>query len=422
MKLSENFTKSIKQVWKEEIYTNSKLLIKWGFIQRVMAWVYTYLPFWFKVLKKIENIVREEMYKLWANEVYMPALSPKESWERTNRWDVDVLFKLDWAGWNEYSLNWTHEELITPLAQKYIYSHKDLPRGIFQIQNKFRNEPRAKSGLLRWREFLMKDLYSFHKDEKDLNEYFNKVAQTYKNIYERLWLGEKTFVVQAPGWDFTTEPSLEFQTIMQWGEDIIWYSNDKDLVINEEIIQINPQNFDTKTDNWKIVEVKDKKTWQNLQQERSAEVWNIFKLYDKFSKAFNFYFTDQDWQQKLVQMWCYWIGISRLMAVLVEVFNDEDWIIWPENIAPYKYAIIPIWQEWENKAKQIYDKMSKDWKEVVLDDRKQSPGYKLKDADLVGYPYKIVVSEKTLENWTNTVELIKRSTWEKLLLDWQTII
>ncbi len=422
MRLSNTFVKSLKQVWYEEISINAQLLIRWWFVDKVMAWVYTYLPMWNIVLKKIENIVREEMFSIGANEIYMPALAPKQTWDKTWRWDeIDVLFKLEWATWHDYALNSTHEEIVTPLLAKYISSHKDLPKSVFQIQNKFRNEKRAKSWLLRWREFMMKDLYSFHENESDLDTYFDKVISAYRNVYNRLWLWDLTYEVEAPGWDFSDKPSIEFQTLTQAWEDNIWIDEESNYAINEELAEKMSDKFELEKKWDEVLSIFSKTLWRKLTKQKAAEVWNIFKLYDRFSKSFDLTYTNKDNKKEYVQMWCYWIWISRLMAVLVEVFNDEKWIVWPETVAPYKYVIIPIWEKWIKKAEEIYDAMYKSWKEVLIDDREQSPWFKLKDADLIWYPYQIVVSDKTLENWDNVVELIKRKTWEKLLLDWSDI-
>lgn len=422
MRLSNYFVKTSKQSSEEEKSINAQLLTRWWFVRRNIAWVYTYLPFWLRVLRKIENIVREEMNKIWWNEVFMPVLSSKANWEATWRWDeIDVLYKLEWAWWHMFALNSTHEEIITPIAEEFIKSYKDLPRYIYQIQTKFRNEKRAKSWLLRWREFSMKDLYSFHENEKDLDEYFELVSKAYRKIFDRVWLGKLTYEVEAPWWDFSDKPSIEFQTLTNAWEDNIWIDTKTNYAINEELAECMTDIFDIVKEWENISSIYSKKIWRELEKRKAAEVWNIFKLYDRFSKAFNLFYQDKTNSQELVQMWCYWIWTSRLMWVVVEVFNDEKWIIWPENIAPYKYDIIPIWETWYKKAEEIYNYFEKCWIEAVLDDRKESPWYRLKDADLVGFPYKIVVSDKTLSSWENIVEVINRQTGSTELIDYTKI-
>ncbi|UFX83479.1 aminoacyl--tRNA ligase-related protein [Candidatus Absconditicoccus praedator] len=422
MRLSNYFVKTSKQSSEEEKSINAQLLTRGGFVRRNIAGVYTYLPFGLRVLRKIENIVREEMNKIGGNEVFMPVLSSKANWEATGRWDeIDVLYKLEGAGGHMFALNSTHEEIITPIAEEFIKSYKDLPRYIYQIQTKFRNEKRAKSGLLRGREFSMKDLYSFHENEKDLDEYFELVSKAYRKIFDRVGLGKLTYEVEAPGGDFSDKPSIEFQTLTNAGEDNIWIDTKTNYAINEELAECMTDIFDIVKEGENISSIYSKKIGRELEKRKAAEVGNIFKLYDRFSKAFNLFYQDKTNSQELVQMGCYGIGTSRLMGVVVEVFNDEKGIIWPENIAPYKYDIIPIGETGYKKAEEIYNYFEKCGIEAVLDDRKESPGYRLKDADLVGFPYKIVVSDKTLSSGENIVEVINRQTGSTELIDYTKI-
>lgn len=422
MRLSFLFTKTSKQVPADEVALNAQLLIKGWFVNKEMAWVYTYLPLWWKVLKNIENIIRKHMNKIWWQEIYMPVLASKLARDATWRRDtVDVLFKLKWSWWGDITLNSTHEEIVTPIAKKFLTSYKDFPKYIYQIQTKFRDEPRAKSWLLRGREFLMKDLYSFHLTEEDLDDYYNKVIQAYLDIYAELWLGDITYVVEAPWWDFTDKPSHEFQTLTDAGEDNIWHSTTSNFAVNEELIEAMPQNYKIKKDWETIKEVIYKETGEKLVMAKAAEVGNIFKLYSRFSDAIWWKVLDKNQNEVSVQMWCYGIWVSRLMAVLVEVFNDKNGIIWPENIAPAKYIIVAIWENWLQKAEKIYSKLISNNIEVLFDDRPISPGKKLKDADLLWIPYQIIVSDKTLSNWEDIVELKNRKTMESKLVGWKDI-
>lgn len=408
MRLSQTFVKTKKQISWEEKSINAQLLQKAWFIHQLMAWVYSYLPMGFRVFKKIEAVVRDEMVKAWWEEVFLPSLQPKANWEQTWRWDtVDVLFKFtSFYTQRELALWSTHEEIVTPLLKDYVVSYKDLPRYVFQIQNKFRDEKRAKSWILRAREFVMKDLYSFHTSQEDLDRYYEIQKQAYINIYNRLWIWDITYLTFASWWTFS-KYSHEFQTITDAWEDLIYLCEKCKVAINKEIIEeqkVCPECWNA-----------------DLKEIKAIEVWNIFKLWSKFSDSFGFKYMDENNQEKPVIMWCYGIGLWRLMWAVVEASNDEKWIIWPEQIAPYKYVLVPIWNKWVEKWEEIYNYFIQKWEEIVIDDRNESPGFKFKDADLVWYPYQIVVSEKTLENWDNFVELVNRKTWEKKLIDYKKI-
>ncbi len=423
MRFSNLFVTTQKQIAEEEVSTNAKLLLKWWYIDRMIAWVYTFLPFGNIVLTKIANIVREEMNNIWGNEVFMPTLASKKNWVATNRYyEMDNLFITHTVNWHELIINPSHEEVITPLVEKFVSSYKDLPCSVYQIQNKFRNEKRAKSWLLRWREFLMKDLYSFHSNEEDLDQYFDKVVWAYHRIFERLWVGDITFEVNAPGGDFSDKPSVEFQTLTEAWEDNIWFIKWTKEAFNEELFEEYSQRFEVKEEDNEIVEVYDNETQTYLEKAKAAESANIFKLYDKFSKDFGFYYADHNWEKQPVLMWCYWIWITRVMWVLVEVFHDDKGIKWPEHLAPYKYCIIPIGDNGASKAEEIYNKLKENKEEVIIDDRNYSPGYKFNDADLIGFPYKVVVSDKTLSEWEDKVELIKRSTGESKIISWNELV
>jgi prolyl-tRNA synthetase len=392
---SQLFGKTIREVPKDEQSTNAKLLIRGGFVDKLMAGVYTYLPLGLRVLRKIEDIIREEMGVIGGQEVLMPALQDKENWKITKRWDTDIMMKVQTSFNKEYGLGWTHEEVVTPLAKKYVKSYRDFPFALYQIQTKFRNEPRAKSGILRGREFLMKDLYSFHTNEKDLEEYYNIVKDAYFNILGKVGLKDKTYLTFASGGDFS-KYSHEFQTITLAGEDTIYICEKCNIAVNKEIIG------DLKNS---CPECQSK----NLKKEKAIEVGNIFKLKTRFTEAFNFKFLDKTGKEKNVLMGCYGIGPTRLMGTIVELSNDNNGIIWPESIAPYQVHLVSLGNDNDiiKKIGKIYSSLQKEGTEVLYDDRSESAGVKLKDSDLIGIPLRIVVSKKTLER--SSVEVKKRN-------------
>ncbi len=359
-------------------------------MQKVMAGVYDFMPLGLRVLQKIENIVREEMDKI-GSEMFMPVLHPKENWEKTGRWQgLDVLFKLKSRHGSEYALGPTHEEIITPAAQSVIGSYKDLPLAVYQIQTKFRDEPRAKSGLLRGREFRMKDLYSFHATAEDLEEYYNKQAiPAYEKVYQRL--GLKALLTEASGGTFS-KYSHEYQVEIESGEDIIYVCGKCGTAKNKEIFEEGALCTNCGKTEWR--------------ETKACEVGNIFKLQDKYSSAFNLQYTDQDGGKKPVLMGCYGIGTSRLMGVLVERFHDDKGIIWPDASAPFKAHLLAL-KGAEKQAGEIYESLLKSGIEVLYDDREASAGVKFADADLIGIPYRVVVSPKTLAD--KAVEVKKRS-------------
>lgn len=388
MKLSQLFTKTSKTLTADADSINAKLLTQAGFITKQMAGVYSFLPLGLRVLNKIENIIREEMNKVGGNEILMPALTLEENYEVTGRNETmdDVFFRTLGAGDSKMVLNPTHEEIITPLVQKFVFSYQDLPACVYQIQTKFRNEARAKSGLLRGREFRMKDMYSFHVDEKDLDTYYEEVIKAYFNVYDRVGLGNgQTILTYASGGSFC-KYSHEYQTIVEAGEDTIYVCEKCAVAINKEII--------SEQDSCPVCGSK------KLIEKKATEVGNIFKLKDKYTKPFGFYFQDETGAKQLVQMGCYGLGPSRVMGTIVEACHDDKGIIWPENIAPYKIHLMSLGKEEESKVKaeKIYNELLKSGVEILYDDRiSASAGEKLADADLIGLPYRIVVSKKTLE-------------------------
>lgn len=396
MKQSQLFTKTKKTISEQEHSINAQLLERAGFVSKLMSGVYSYLPLGLRVLTKIENIVRQEMNAIAGQEILMSGLQPKENWLQTERWDkVDILFKLKGAGDRDLALGPTHEEIVTPLVGQYIQSYKDLPQYVYQIQTKFRNEARAKSGLLRGREFRMKDLYSFHANEKDLDEYYDKIIAIYLRIFERCGLGALTYLTFASGGIFS-KYSHEFQTITPYGEDIVYVCNNCKIGINKEIIA--DQNSCPGCGN------------KELKEEKAIEVGNIFKLKTRFTDAFNLSFTDNEGKQQPVIMGCYGLGTSRLMGSIVEILHDDKGMIWPKEIAPYQVHLISLCKDETEiaRASQIYNNLINAGIEVLFDDRIGiQAGQKFADSDLIGIPVRLVVSSKTLAQ--NSVELKERS-------------
>lgn len=391
---SSLISKTRKQISQTEESLNAQILIKAGFIDQIMAGVYAYLPLGYRVIQNIEKIVREELAAISAQEILLPALQPKSFWEKTGRWDsLDVLYRFTSYYTNtELALGSTHEEIITPLAQDLIQSYQDLPLAAYQIQTKFRDEKRAKSGLLRGREFIMKDLYSFHSNSEDLDRYYDGVIQAYTNMYKRLGLGEKTLKTYASGGSFS-KYSHEFQTLSDIGEDTIFVCKTCNIAINQEII--NEQNTCPECDNKDLIEKK------------AIEVGNIFKLQTKYSDAFGLEFTDDKGQNQSVIMGCYGIGISRLMGTIVEIFAENNSkMLWPAEISPFDIHLIMLntdSDEVKNKAEELYQQYQKNGKSVLFDNRDERPGIKFADADLIGIPQRIIISKKSLEQ--NGVEI-----------------
>ena len=364
---------------------NATLLQKGGYIRPLMSGVYSYVTLGLLVLRKIEQIVREEMSAVGGQEILMPVLHPKENWEATGRWDtMDCLFKIKGSGGADMALGPTHEEIVTPLVQAYVLSYHDLPRAVFQIQTKFRNEARSKSGLLRGREFLMKDMYSFHGDEADLDQYYAKVEKAYEKIWNRLGLGDKTLKTYASGGAFS-KFSHEYQTLSENGEDIIFICEKCNVAVNKEIF--GEQNACLQCGN------------KDLLEKKAIEVGNIFKLKTRFSESFQFTYVDKGQSKKSVYMGCYGIGISRLMGVLVELFNDGKAIYWPKEVAPFDIHLIGLNQEDDTvcgNASALYNKLRAEGKSVLFDDRVNiSAGEKFADADLIGIPTRLIISKRT---------------------------
>lgn len=395
MRQSQLYTKTRKEAPSDEVSKNAILLTRAGFIHKEMAGVYTFLPLGLRVLTKIENIIRRHMDKI-GNELVMSSLAPRENWEKTGRLEsVDVLMKTAPANkhseeksTNSYILNPTHEELITPIASEYARSYKDLPCAFYQIQTKFRNEARAKSGLLRGREFRMKDLYSFHRNEADLKQYYEKAKGAYMDVYREVGLADDTFITLAGGGDFTKEFSHEFQTVVEAGEDVIYLDRKNNIAYNKEVVtEENATRLGVDFD--------------SLEQVKACEVGNIFPLGTKFTKAFDYTYTDEEGKQQEVHMGCYGIGPSRLMGVIAEKFGDDKGLVWPASVAPFSMHLILISKDKDSEASKvaedIYKKLTAEHVEVLFDDRQEQAGSKFADSDLMGIPMRVVVSDKSLE-------------------------
>jgi len=401
MKMSKMGVRPEKSAPRDAEAINQKLLTQAGFIHQEMAGVYTFLPLGLRVINKIENIVRKQMDEI-GSELLMPALSPKEYWRTTGRLDsIDVLFKASAANKvslaksdAEYVLCPTHEDVVTPLVQTYNISYKDLPVSVYQIQTKFRNEPRAKSGLLRCREFIMKDLYSFHTDEADWKKFYEEAKKVYMSVFNEIGIGKDTMIALASGGDFTKEFSHEFQTRCETGEDTIYLDKTSGIAYNKEVM---PEGADTDP---------------NFEVFNACEVGNIFPLGTKFTNAFGYEYTDKDGSKKPIIMSSYGIGISRLMGVLVEKFHDDKGIVWPKNVAPFLVNLIDLQQSEE--AKKIYDLLIKEGIDVLWDDREMSAGEKFADADLIGCPIRVVVSQRSLTG--GGVEIKLRSETESKIV------
>ena len=396
MRQSKLFVKTIKEAPKDEESANARLLARAGFVDKLNSGVYIFSPLGLRVMEKIEKIISQEIEAIGGQKILMPALVPKKNWEQTGRWKTfDDLFKVKGRGGQEYGLSATHEEVIVPFMRKYISSYKDLPCYVYQIQDKFRDELRAKSGVLRGREFIMKDLYSFHTTEKDLDIYYEKAKKAYFKIFKRCGIGAQTHLCLASGGSFS-KYSHEFQTTTSAGEDTIYICENCGLAINKEIKPEHP----------KCPECGKAK----FKQEKAIEVGNIFKLRTKYTEPFNFIFTNKDGSKKLVEMGCYGIGLPRLMGTAVETSNDDKGIIWPKEIAPYQAHLIQIGNSVKvrKQTEKIYKDLEKQEIEILFDDREdKSVGEKFADADLIGIPYRVVVSERTLEK--SSVEIKQRN-------------
>ncbi len=378
---SQLFPKTRKDEIKDADSINHQLLVKAGFVRQLMAGVYTYLPLGLRVLNNITEVVREEMDTLGGKEVLMPLLHPSAVWKQTGGWDhIDVLFKVESRTKKDYALAQSHEEVVTPLVKEFLHTTKDLPLSIYHIQWKFRDELRSKSGILRGREFLMKDLYSWHADQDDFDAFYEKAKKAYLNIFKRLGLEAR--VTEASGGAFSEKISYEFEVLTDAGEANILYCDNCEFCVNIDDIQ----------------KYKEGETCPNckkgkLKPSKAAEVGNVFDLGQKYTKAFDLTITNESQEKIHPIMGCYGIGISRTMGVIVEKFHDEKGIIWPKSVAPFHAHLIEL--KGAKNAKKIYEELKEKGVDVLWDDRELGAGEKFADADLIGIPVRLVVSEKT---------------------------
>ena len=405
MKASQLFTKTTKNAPADETAKNAQLLIKAGFVYKEMSGVYAYLPLGLKVLEKIKQIVREEMNAINSNELIMTTLQRKEVWEKTTRWDdevVDVWFKTKLKDETEVGLGWSHEEPIVEMLKQYISSYKDLPISLYQFQTKMRNELRAKSGIMRGREFVMKDMYSFHSSAADLEDYYNRTIDAYKNVYNRLGIGEDTYVTFASGGAFT-KFSHEFQTICEAGEDIIYLHKAKNIAINEEVLEDA------------VAELGVSKS--ELEKVKTAEVGNIFNFGTQKTDEMGLFYTDASGQKQSLHIGSYGIGVTRVMGVIAEKMSDDKGLVWPESVAPFRVYLVQIGNSADvnSECQSLYDELRSKSVEVFWNDKDARPGEKFADADLMGIPYRVVVSDKTMS--ANKIELKKRQEEQSKLVD-----
>ena len=403
MRLSKNFTKTSKTNPADEVSKNAQLLIRAGFVYKEMAGAYDFLPLGKKVLDNIVQIIREEMDAVGGNEISLTALQNPETWQATGRWSdevMDVWFKTKLSNGREFGLAPTHEEPLTRVMKNFIHSYKDLPAYPYQFQTKFRAELRSKSGLMRGREFLMKDLYSFSENKEQHDEFYEKISQAYVRVFERLGLGGFTYETFASGGSFS-KFSHEFQTVSPVGEDVIYISDEKGIAVNQEVY----------TDEV-LAELGLKK--EDLREEKAVEVGNIFTLGYKFSEAIDLKFTDRSGKDEFVFMGSYGIGPSRVMGLIAEHFADEKGLVWPENIAPAKVYLAQIGEKSRELAEEIYSELMEKGVEVIFDDRDARPGQKFADAELMGIPYRVTVSDRLLES--GEFEVVERKTGEVKIL------
>lgn len=402
MRQTKLFTKTRKEAPADETSKNAELLIRGGFVHKEMAGVYAYLPLGLRVMNKISNIIRDEMNKLGALEMKLTVLQDPEIWKPSNRWSDDVVdnwFKTKLKNDTELGLGFTHEEPLTDILKNHISSYKDLPVAAYQIQAKFRNELRAKSGVMRGREFLMKDMYSFAKNEAEHLEFYEKVKKSYKNVFDRVGLGHLTYLTFASGGSFA-KYSHEFQTITGAGEDLIYLDEGKSLAVNKEVLNDEV-----------LAELGLSK--ETLTENKAVEVGNIFTLGTKFSEPLELTFTDETGKKQPVFMGSYGIGPSRIMGTIAEVLSDDKGLIWPKEVAPFSLHLISAGADDDNvraKSEELYESLQAAGVEVLYDDRMTSAGEKFADADLIGIPLRVVVGKRSLEE--GMVE-IKERTAEK---------
>lgn len=406
MRQSQLFTKTRKEAPADEASKNAELLIRAGFIHKEMAGVYDLLPMGLSVVNKIKSIVSDEMKKIDSVEIIMSTLQNKDIWEKTNRWSdekVDVWFKSQLKSGSEVGFGWSHEEPITNMMRAHIGSYSDLPRYVHQFQNKLRNEVRAKSGIMRCREFVMKDMYSYCTTEAEHMTFYNKTMDAYMNVYKRVGLGDITYITSASGGVFTDKFSHEFQTLCDAGEDNIYVHKTDKVALNEEI--------------WTEETVsKMGYKMEDFEMKKAAEVGNIFTFGTKKCEEMDLYFTDKDGNKSPVYLGSYGIGITRLMGVMAEIFSDDKGLVWPKEVAPFRVHLVRLGESdvVKNFADSLYQELLAKNIEVLYDDRELRPGEKFADSDLIGIPTRFVVSEKTVAE--NKVEMKDRKSGDVVVV------
>lgn len=411
MRLSQLFTKTSKSAPADEKAKNARLLIQAGFVNKEMAGVYSFLPLGLRVLNNIAEIIRSEMNAIGGQEILMPTLQIKERYELTGRWDdkvVDDWFKTKLANGTELGLGFSHEENLSPLLKNFVTSYKDLPLAPYQIQTKFRNELRSKSGLMRGREFLMKDMYSYAISQKQHDDFYTKAQTGYQQVFERVGIGGQTFLTSASGGSFS-KYSHEFQTLSEAGEDTIYLDRDKKIAINKEVF----------TDEV-IADLGLSR--DSLEEVKAIEVGNIFSLGTKFTAPFGLTVADEKGEPTAVVMGCYGIGVSRLMGAVAELLADDKGLVWPEAIAPAKVYLARLGNSPSviSAGDKLYNDLTVAGIAVLYDDRDERAGEKFADADLMGIPYRLVVSDKTVAS--KHVEVKRRTSTSSELVDQESVI
>jgi prolyl-tRNA synthetase len=410
MRQSQLFTKTKKDNPADEVSKNAQLLIRAGYVYKIMAGVYAYTPLGFRVLENIKRIVREEMNAIGGQELIMSSLQKKSTWEETGRWDdevVDVWFKSQLKDGTEVGFGWSHEEAIIEMMKQFLSSYKDLPINVYQFQTKLRNELRAKSGIMRGREFVLKDMYSCSIDAKQHDAFYAETMNAYKKIYDRLGIGQDTYVTFASGGAFT-KFSHEFQTICEAGEDVVYLHREKNIAINEEVL--NDES---------LTQLGIKR--EELEMVKTAEVGNIFNFGTQKSEEMDFAFMNEAGERQYVHLGSYGVGITRVMGVIVEKFSDDKGIVWPESVAPFKVHLLQLGDTVITNADEIYGALTKQGIEVLFDDRiGLSAGEKFADSDLLGMPHRVVVSERSLAQ--GGVEYKKRDSSESTVISVEALI
>jgi prolyl-tRNA synthetase len=398
MRVSKLFTKTLRDAPADEVAKNAQLLIRAGFVYKEMAGAYAYLPLGIRVVEKIKQIVREEMNAIDSNELIMTSLQRKEIWDKTGRWSddtVDIWFKTKLKDDTEVGLGWSHEEPIVEMMKQYVQSYKDLPSSLYQFQTKMRNELRAKSGIMRGREFIMKDMYSFHATAEDLAAYYEKTIEAYKRVYDRLGIGDDTYVTFASGGAFT-KFSHEFQTICDAGEDVIYLHREKNIAVNEEVIDEAVKELGINRD--------------ELEKVKTAETGNIFNFGTQKTDEMGLHYTAEDGSKQSLHIGSYGIGVTRAMGVIAEKMSDDKGLVWPKSIAPYMVYLVSIGDKGRERAEQVYAELQQAGIEVLFDDRDERPGTKFADAELMGIPYRLTVSDRGIE--AGEYELTERASGE----------